>query len=425
MKKNALYALMTVLLMLSSIAFAMEANVVIELPPLQSSINPVPTTTPYYGADTLIGYYWDGEGGFTDYQSPSLLAEEQQRAEVLLLQYENGARTSQSLLNITEDVVVGVYSLDPEEYDGERVYVLLPGISLTDDQLLGIIDAYAQLGLVFQTDGLNYRNCARGGGINSTRFLVSDETERKVLLEKLYKRQELRADVPLSLLPEDDGTGIVTVDSNSYAGLEKFLFFPYRQMSDDEILAYLAFQIDDKIASTSYAFYEQQARNELRRLVNAPLTLVLKNEFMSVGNRQNAVLDDSPVYTASFDVLLAEFQFSSYYIMLDAETGICKWLYTERTGTDVVFIDEGFTPPESQRTEMARSYVEGVRRDKGKITHVETSGEDELLDIGTCSTVRVFMEDDGYYDILIVHQSNQIIQVEYVYQPTDIYANEK
>lgn len=426
MKKIVLVALTAALLLRMPVtALAVEENVVIALPAVEPVASPSATRAPYYGPDTLLGYYGDDGGTFVDEQSPSLTADEQQRAKALLSEYNQGARPSQPLLNVTGNVAVGVYALNPEEYDGESVYVLLPGEPLTNDQLLGIMDAYAQLGLAFQPDGLNYRNCARGGGIDGTRFLLPDELKRKALLEKLYRRQELRPDRLLTPLPGDDGTGFVTVDSKIYAGLDVFQFIPYRKLSDEELLAFVAFQIKDAVSSSQYARCERQARSELKRLMQAPLALELQNESMNTGYRQSPAPDDRPVYSASFRVLAADSPYSAYHVKVDAETGVCEWLYAEMDVAGMAHSDVKPDPAEARWVELARRFVEAARGDAVKVGRVEALGVDERPDIGACVHVRVTMEDGGYYDLLIAPQNSQVIDVEYVYQPTDASADGK
>ena len=96
---------------------------------------------------------------------PQLTAGEAARAEALLKSYEAGERTGDgaSVLGRTERVTVGVYPLDPGVFDGETAYVILPGTCLRDEELLALIDAFAQLGQRFNPYGLNARNCMRGG----------------------------------------------------------------------------------------------------------------------------------------------------------------------------------------------------------------------------------------------------------------------
>ena len=84
---------------------------------------------------------------------------ERKRMEKLMAAYAAGERTGDgaSVLEAKKNVRVGVYALDPAEYDGERVLLLLPGNCLTDEEMLAILDAYRQLGEPFDPDALNER----------------------------------------------------------------------------------------------------------------------------------------------------------------------------------------------------------------------------------------------------------------------------
>lgn len=50
--------------------------------------------------------------------------------------------------------------------------MLLPGGCLSDQELLAIINAFHQLGMILDPVALNYRNCARDGGVEASRFLA-------------------------------------------------------------------------------------------------------------------------------------------------------------------------------------------------------------------------------------------------------------
>ena len=87
------------------------------------------------------------------------------------------------------NVRVGVYALDPAEYDGERVLLLLPGNCLTDEEMLAILDAYRQLGELFDPDALNERNRARPHLYGHKR---GDNEERRARLKGLIQRGIIR-----------------------------------------------------------------------------------------------------------------------------------------------------------------------------------------------------------------------------------------
>ena len=125
---------------------------------------------------------------------------ERKRMEKLMAAYAAGERTGDgaSVLEAKKNVRVGVYALDPAEYDGERVLLLLPGNCLTDEEMLAILDAYRQLGEPFDPDALNERNCVRGHTFMGTS--EGDNEERRARLKGLIQRGILRReDVPETL----------------------------------------------------------------------------------------------------------------------------------------------------------------------------------------------------------------------------------
>ena len=137
---------------------------------------------------------------------------ERKRMEKLMAAYAAGERTGDgaSVLEAKKNVRVGVYALDPAEYDGERVLLLLPGNCLTDEEMLAILDAYRQLGEPFDPDALNERNCVRGHTFMGTS--EGDNEERRARLKGLIQRGIIRReDVPETMTA-------VELDENSFLG---------------------------------------------------------------------------------------------------------------------------------------------------------------------------------------------------------------
>ncbi len=168
-------------------------------------------------------------------REPWLTAGEQRRAVHLQEQYEKGeiAYTGESVLNKMTDVIVGVYALNPDDYDGETMFVLLPVCCLSDDMLLAIIDAFHQAGQPFDPAALNYRNCMRGGGIEASRLLTDEERERSTEIRLLISRGMITGEQA-----ENVGVPFVpALDPFYHCGLDLFTFRPYRQLTDLEIAA--------------------------------------------------------------------------------------------------------------------------------------------------------------------------------------------
>ena len=218
---------------------------------------------------------FDGECYHDVEQRPRMTAGEAERAKALLAAYQSGVieYEGESVLDKMENVVVGVYVLDPAEYDGERAYVILPGPCMTDEQLLAVIAAYDELGLVFDPDALSYRNCARGGGIETNRFLTEEERERHSNLAHLIERGLL----DVSGLT-GEGACNPRLDSRYFCGMTDFTIRPYRAVTDEEFAAQLVARgYRDMTGEIDYAGIERESRAVLNHRLGAALSMKLDN----------------------------------------------------------------------------------------------------------------------------------------------------
>lgn len=229
---------------------------------------------PDWGAsESYVEPEFDGEYFYNVTQMPCLTSGEIVRAKKLLAAYQNGEAVGDgsSVLSVTKNVSLGVYPLNPEEYDGEAVFVILPGTDITDDQILAMIDAYAQLGLTFDPEGLSYRNCMRGGGIECTRFLTDEERERYSAIYELITRGKL--------------TGIdasnelnISLDVRYFNGLDGFAFRPYRRITDEEMARQLVAQgVHDESAEMDFDGIERRTRKLLTKAFSCPLSMKLES----------------------------------------------------------------------------------------------------------------------------------------------------
>ena len=202
------------------------------------------------------------------YQAPQLTPGEIARAARLKALYDEGLATGDgaSVLGVTEDVRVGVYPLDPEDFNGERVYHVLCGTCLTDEQLLAIIDAYHQLGEPFDPQAICYRNCVRGGGQECSRPYTSEERARMEQLSDLIARGLIDAE---DACPEPPVT--MDTDKPYFMGLDRVTLLPYRRLTDEELVGVLAMQGAAKLSRGADGF-EAQARSLLCKLLGMPLS---------------------------------------------------------------------------------------------------------------------------------------------------------
>lgn len=229
------------------------------------------TSEEYVPAELSYGMYEDVS------QSPRLMPGEIARAKKLAQAYREGkvTYTGESVLEKMENVVLGVYALNPDDFSGEHAFVLLPGTCLTDEQLLAIIDAFSQMGLEFDPETLNYRNCARGGGIETTRFFASEEKDRfSTLVDKVRRG---------IIVPDASFDGLVRVpklDNSYYCGMTDFLLMPHHSLTDEELLS-LAVGAGYHNESDEYDLdeIERRSRNALYQAFHTPLSMELSGVF--------------------------------------------------------------------------------------------------------------------------------------------------
>ena len=317
MKKTGLAALM-VLLCLPMGAQAVREGVIEEAPmvEVQEKISYLPRVRQekaetgwmleeaYTEIDTTEMLYADIRVCLTS--SCRLTTGERKRMDKLMAAYAAGERTGDgaSVLEAEKNVRVGVYALDPAEYDGERVMLLLPGNCLTDEEMLAILDAYHQLGETFDPDALNERNCVRGQMY--LRSVTAEDEERWMSLKAQVERGILkREDVPQTLKA-------VEVDGASVLGSQngKFIFTPYRRLTDDELLDDMFLcGIRNECEGVDIDAAERNARLALREKHGCPLSMKLTNlyaydDYGQAGGRWGRMryIDLSFEYTDENDV---------------------------------------------------------------------------------------------------------------------------
>lgn len=228
----------------------------------------------YTEIDTRQMLYADIRAALTS--NCRLTTGERKRMDKLMTAYAAGERTGDgaSVLEAEKNVRVGVYALDPVEYDGERVLLLLPGNCLTDEEMLAILDAYHQLGEAFDPDALCERNCVRGQMY--LRSVTAEDEERWASLKAQVERGMLkREDVPQTLKA-------VELDEASFLGSQngKFIFTPYRRLTDDELLDDMFLcGIRNECEGINIDAAERNARLALREKHGCPLSMKLTSLY--------------------------------------------------------------------------------------------------------------------------------------------------
>ncbi len=207
--------------------------------------------------------------------NPFLTPGEIERAALLKKEYESGAKTGdgKSILNITEDVALGVYAVDPEEFDGEPFYHILPATNLTDEEILNLIDAYALMGHEFRPEKLSYKNTMRGGGEETTRHMMEEEFDRLHALAELITYGYLDQEITAHNL-------FIRLDSRYHKRMSEFKLLPYRSLTDEELVSWLlSMGYEDKSDKYDFTAIEKQARTALYELLKLPLSMQRESIF--------------------------------------------------------------------------------------------------------------------------------------------------
>lgn len=408
-----------ILAILMTLVFPMAAsaeNVVVPLPTAAPQVETHVTQSDEYAID-LEGYYWDNgnvqqSGSFGEYQYPKLSDTEKARVPDMLKRYETGERPKQNVLDKTVDVVVAVYSIPPQDYNGETVYVLLPNRELTDEELLEVIDGYAHLGLTFDANGLSWRNCMRGGGIESARGNAVDESERYRTLTDLCRRQGLQPENPYTPSPSDDGFGEVKLNEDAYNGLDCYGFRPARRLTDDELLAYAAYQLgDDVFSANDYSANEQLARQQLHDLMGAPLSLTRTDESLLNANQMDMYNEDLEVYNGQFISSDSDGEGSSYSALISLADGTLYSAYRFSLNNPT-YCDLHLDPFSEHWKDLTRSYIADIRSDDMPVISVESRGEVHLDDSYGVLMVAT-MQDGSSYELKIFFSTEAVCYVDY------------
>lgn len=224
----------------------------------------------------------------------------------------------EDVIGATRKVSLGVYPLDPAEFGGERVFVILPGFCMTDEQLIALIDAYDRLGLPLDPEGFSAINCMRGGGRQISRHLAMEEGTRDGVITRLIQR---------GMVSEQDAGELPRIELDPQSHLlaelgngEKFTTFtmlPYRSLTDAELITRaLTYGERDLSGEFDLAAMEKLAYERLTRELHLPLSLKLRRIYSD--RKQTG--DPARYMTLIFDYTDAEGMACDALVRIDQET---------------------------------------------------------------------------------------------------------
>jgi len=346
-------------------------------------------------------------------QYPALTREEKERLGAAKARYDAGERPQTSILNRVEDVSISLCQLPPEQYQGEQAFLVLPYRTLTDDELLQIIDAYAAIGMEFQPESLSWRNCMRGGGIECSRSYAGDELERANLLTNMYLWGNAAPEGAFTPQPMDDGVGMILLNEEEFCGMEEYRFFPARRMSDEELLEYIAFDIGEvSVSGDDYSRWENQTRQQLHNLLGMPLTVESRGGYVGKESDWTVFGGDRQAYRTSFyPVGESNWELWNAELSSDGETLISANAVIRGP---VAYSDLHCDPFDGKWSELAAEWVQGVRSDSAAPVEVECWGEGSLGLRQFGAVVCLTMDDGSTYTLYMDYVTERPFLVVYM-----------
>ena len=211
------------------------------------------------------------------YYNPRLSDSELARYKELLAMLENneitldGIPSCANLLEMDENPL-RVYSLNPDDFDGETFYVILPWSQKMDDkQLLSLMASFRELGISFDPDSLNERNCTRRAYNGQNRYLSDEEG---------YRRSSLQYMIVRGMLTKEDAAAVSAgICTEKIPGYGPFYIYPYRSLSDAELIRFLLTEYS--AWETSPDLIERTALSAARNILRLPLALSVSDEKVS------------------------------------------------------------------------------------------------------------------------------------------------
>ena len=390
----------------------LEENVAVILPTLAPAVSlQIVELENEYVID--LEAYYGGEYAVpvTSYQMPTLTPEEIERAIQAKARYDAGERPSHHILNPIENVVIGVYEMPAEQYQGEAAFVILPQRELTDEELLQLVDAFSTLGGEFDPNGLNWRNCMRGGSIECTRGFAGDEAERFGSLQDLCRRGLIKPVGSMTALPCDDGFGVVPLNPDEFCGMTEFRFFPARRLTDEELLQYGATMLNGQQATAGeYSEWEAQLRQQLYNIMGTPLSADRISE--SLYNESDSAIwgEERKLYRAQFE-LIGQEGIGNHEGSILIENGTLA--YGTIFCTELTYSDVRCDPFDLKWQDIAVKWVNDHRKDDVNVVLAQCFGEDYLQQSGYGAIIKVTMEDGGVYSIRVHYGTEQVFDVNY------------
>lgn len=207
------------------------------------------------------------------YIDPGLTLAEYNRIKELMAAVEEG-KVSLSDISYPEhpsEVKIGVYPVNPADFNGETYFVTLPSRKLKDNDLLYLLYCFDRLGIPFDPDALYSRNCMRG--------YLNYGTNRELSKDESVRMESFKHQVARGMLTEADvhpETECVII--RTWFG--PITLYPYRKMTDDELATFALAR--ETVWAISPDEVEKAARDFVSGIFNMPLSMKLTDTQRSL-----------------------------------------------------------------------------------------------------------------------------------------------
>ncbi|MBR0406645.1 MAG: hypothetical protein IJI53_01265 [Clostridia bacterium] len=370
---------------------------------------------PYFQEAIAQGYTTDGK---FNYELTHFSPEELEKLPEIQAKYDAGERPAESILNKTEDVHAALITLPPEQYEGESWFLILPNRCMTEEELLQVVDAFAQLGQPLNPDALTWHNCMRMPTEETPlRGYAGDEVERLQSIRELFTRGGLRPETPFTRLPSDDGVGCIGLYEEDFNGMNELRFYPARRLTDEELLQLYQFYFGDPPApADEMAGYEAKLRNLMNTQMGMPLTAKRTGEGLQKANDGNVFGDTRDCYSCTFvEVGGQEREWTGY---LDLATGklLRAYSYADMSwlsGEHQMYSDVRLDPFQQVWADRAKAYIAAMLPEgDANIDRVELRGE-ATHNMLYAANVRVWMKDGGCYELSFLYAIDNVGYLDY------------
>ena len=361
------------------------------------------------------GYTTDGS---FNYELTELSPSELERLPAIEAKYASGERPAESVLNKAEDVHVSLITLPPEQYEGESWFLFLPNRCMTDEELLQVVDAFAQIGEKLSAVTLTWHNCMRMPIDETlTRSFSDEERERYISVRELFTRGGLRPETPFTRLPGDDGVGCIDLYEEDFNGLDEVRFLPARSMTDEELLQLFQFTFGEPAApAEEMAGYEAQLRKLMNDQMGMPLTARRTGESIMKANTTNVYGDERTCYSCTFVETSGQKREWTGYMELATGTLIRAYSFPDVSwlnGETQMYSDVRLNPFDPKWADRAKDFIAAMLPEgEQSIDRVELCGETAMNCLYGLN-VRVWMKDGGCYRPLLLYAIDNVGYLQY------------